>query len=241
MAVRPRSPAPLPHLLRGAAHRHLHIVALPGLAPQVIDHLHEGAPPLRLLRRSPRPGARRRGRSSPQWQADARRGRTDAQGRGPDAQQQAGPGGGSHGRGPVPGSPLTGPQRPAPRPGGRAGAGRRRGAERGGGHGGSALPAPAPGRAAVAPPAGGSARIPARPGPAPQGPAAPHSAPQLPAFGPGPGEPRGRVAMATRGGAPHFFPELQPPACIARAAAPQPIESRAVIALTSSARGGAGR
>lgn len=235
--TRPCSPAPPSHLLRGAAHSHLHVVALPGLAPQVIDHLHEGAPPLRLLRRPPRSGARRRGRASPQRQADARRGRAGAQGRGPEAQQQAGPGGGSHGRGPVPGSPLAGPQRPAPRPGGRAGAGRRRGAERGGGHGGSALPAPAPGRAAVAPPVGGSARIPARPLRPAARPATPRSTPRSGRAQAGPGV----ASPWQRAAAPPLFPELQPPAGTARATAPQPIESRVVTALTNGARRGAGR
>lgn len=78
------------------------------------------------------------------------------------------------------------------------------------------------------------------PGPAPPPGGAPRNAPQHPALGPGPGGPRGGVAMATRGGAP-LFPELQPPAGTARATAPQPIESRVVTALTNGARRGAGR
>lgn len=40
---------PRPYRLGGAAHSHLHIVALTGLAPQVVHHLHEAAPPAGLL------------------------------------------------------------------------------------------------------------------------------------------------------------------------------------------------
>lgn len=35
--------------LWGAAHGHLHVVALTGLAPQVVHHLHKAAPPAGLL------------------------------------------------------------------------------------------------------------------------------------------------------------------------------------------------
>lgn len=65
----PSSPQPPtsagPYLLRGAAHRHLHVVALPGLAAQVVDHLHEAAGPLGVLRCPAGPGTRRRASASP--------------------------------------------------------------------------------------------------------------------------------------------------------------------------------
>ena len=38
-----------PYRLWGAAHGHLHVVALAGLAPQVVYHLHKAAPPAGLL------------------------------------------------------------------------------------------------------------------------------------------------------------------------------------------------